>query len=254
MSHSFHRYKIKIEYDGSSFCGWQRQSCPFKGELRTVQNSIESALFKITGQSILVEGAGRTDRGVHATGQIGHFDLNYFFDPFRLKEALNSYLRHQSIVILSLEKEVNNFHARFSAIQRSYVYRIINRRAPLALEKNRAWHVITPLNEQSMAEAAQDLVGRHDFSSFRAAQCQSKNPLKTLTYFKITKEEEQIIATIQSKSFLHHQVRIMMGTLKLIGEGKWNRQDLKRILNSKERKQAGPTAPAHGLYLTRIDY
>jgi tRNA pseudouridine38-40 synthase len=249
-----YRYKIKVEYNGCHFYGWQRQSNPIKGELITVQGVIESAIVKITGQQALVEGAGRTDTGVHATGQIAHFDLKKPFPLSRIVDALNFYIREYGVSILHAEEVSADFHARFSAISRTYQYYIVNRRSPLALDKYRAWQVITPLNIQLMQEATQELLGYQDFSAFRAAECQGKNPFKTLTLFDIIEKEEKIIATIQSRSFLHHQVRIMMGTLKLIGEGKWDRNDLVKIRESKQRKWAGPTAPAHGLYLVNVSY
>jgi len=246
---SYYRYKIWIEYDGSFFHGWQRQ----KG-LSTVQASIEDVLELVMGQKTLVEGAGRTDTGVHATGQIGHFDLNKHYPAFRLKDALNAHLRDKGIVILKIEECDVNFHARFSATSRTYHYHIINRRTPLALDRFRAWHVIPKLDIEVMQKAASHLVGSHDFSSFRSADCQSNSALKTLTQFGIKQEEERMIAIIKARSFLHNQVRIMMGTLKKIGEGKWTPVDLLRILEAKDRTLAGPTAPPHGLYLVDVGY
>ena len=249
-----YRYKIKIEYDGGRFHGWQRQSHPLKGHLATVQGTLETALLKITGQATLVEGAGRTDTGVHATGQVAHFDLRKPFPPARLVDALNFYVREVGVSILHAEEAPLTFHARFSATSRTYQYHIINRRSPLALDKYRAWQVITPLNIKLMQEATEELLGHRDFSAFRAAECQGKSPFKTLTLFDIVEKDDKIIATIQARSFLHHQVRIMVGTLKLIGEGKWNKDNLIRIRESRQRKSAGPTAPAHGLYLVDVSY
>lgn len=245
----YYRYKIWIEYDGSFFHGWQRQK-----NLITVQASIEDVLKKITGQNILVEGAGRTDTGVHATGQVGHFDLSKNYPSFRLKDALNAHLRDKGVVILKVQECDLNFHARFSAISRTYHYQIINRRTPLALDRLRAWHVISTLNVEAMQKAAQYLIGSHDFSSFRSADCQSNSPLKTLSRFDITQQGEKIIAIIKARSFLHNQVRIMMGTLKRIGEGKWDSCDLLRILDARDRRLAGPTAPPHGLCLVDVGY
>ncbi|MBY0281066.1 MAG: tRNA pseudouridine(38-40) synthase TruA [Alphaproteobacteria bacterium] len=248
MPFSF-RYKVYIEYDGSFFHGWQRQK-----NLVTVQASIEDALEAIMGYKPLVEGAGRTDTGVHATGQVGHFDLNKQYSSFRLKDALNAHLRDKGVVILKLQEADPDFHARFSALSRTYHYHIVNRRTPLALDRLRAWHVILNLDVQAMQQAANHLIGSHDFSSFRSADCQSNSALKTLTQFDIKQEGERIIATIKARSFLHNQVRIMMGTLKRIGEGKWSPADLLRILEAKDRTIAGPTAPPHGLYLIDVGY
>lgn len=249
-----YRYKIKVEYDGGRFYGWQRQSHPLTGELITVQGVIEAALLKVTGHKILVEGAGRTDTGVHATGQVAHFDLSKPFSLSRIADALNFYIREAGVSILETEEVPPDFHARFSATSRTYEYHIINRRSPLALDKHRAWQVIPSLNLDRMREATQELLGHRDFSAFRAAECQGKTPFKTLTRFDIAEEKGKIIVTIQSRSFLHHQVRIMMGTLKLIGEGRWTKDDLIRIRDSGQRKWAGPTAPAHGLYLINVSY
>ncbi len=249
-----YRYKITIEYDGRCFHGWQSQSHPVHGVLTTVQGLIQKAVFKITGQTVLVEGAGRTDAGVHATGQVGHFDLTTFYPVGRLLDALNFYMRDQGCVVLKVESVPLTFHARFSAFYRTYHYQIVNRRAPLALDQFRAWHVISPLDVKAMDQAAQHLVGHHDFSAFRASECQGKTPFKTLTRFTFQQEGERIIAIIQARSFLHNQVRIMMGTLKKIGEGKWAEEDLIRIRDEKKRELAGPTAPAWGLCLVDVGY
>lgn len=245
----YYRYKVWIEYDGSFFHGWQRQK-----ELVTVQASIEDAVEAIVGHKVLVEGAGRTDTGVHATGQIGHFDLVKHYPAHRLKDALNAYLREKGVVILDVQETDQRFHARFSAVSRTYNYHIVNRRTPLALDRLRAWHVICKLDVIRMQHAANHLIGSHDFSSFRSADCQSNSALKTLSQFDIRQEGERIIATIKARSFLHNQVRIMMGTLKRVGEGKWGPEDLLRILEAKDRTRAGSTAPAHGLYLVDVGY
>jgi len=246
---STYRYRIQIEYDGTPFHGWQRQE-----NLPTVQASIEDALKALSGKKTLVEGAGRTDTGVHATGQIGHFDLDKFFPACRLKDALNFYLKGKGVVILGVQEAAPDFHARFSAISRTYRYEMINRRSPLALDHLRAWHVIPKLDVEQMQKAAYTFVGNHDFSAFRSADCQGKSPLKTLLQFDLKQEDEKITAIIKARSFLHNQVRIMMGTLKKIGEGKWTDQDLVRILKSGDRTLAGPTAPPHGLYLIDVGY
>ncbi|RZI45870.1 tRNA pseudouridine(38-40) synthase TruA [Candidatus Finniella inopinata] len=251
---SFHRYKITIEYNGACFHGWQRQTNPLKGDLITVQGALEKAFLKLTKQQTLVEGAGRTDAGVHATGQVCHCDMEKYFPPLQLRDALNFYLQDQGVSVLEVEEVDHTFHARFSATLRTYHYHIINRRPPLALESERAWHVKTPLDAGLMQQAAQELVGHYDFSAFRAAECQGKSPMKTLSRFDVAVENDRIVAIIASRSFLHNQVRIMMGTLKRVGEGKWTREDVIRIRDSKQRPLSGPTAPAHGLYLTGVQY
>ncbi|MCX7338473.1 MAG: tRNA pseudouridine(38-40) synthase TruA [Alphaproteobacteria bacterium] len=245
------RYKILIEYDGCRFHGWQRQD-----GVKTVQASIEDALCKMVKHETLVEGAGRTDAGVHATGQVGHFDLLKFYDCCRLLQGMNHYLRNSGVVIVDVKEVPLFFHARFSAINRTYNYCIANRQAPLALDHDRAWHVMLPLDVALMREAAQIFVGHHDFSAFRASACQSKTPHKTVTRFDIETAEDgqKIKAIIEARSFLHNQVRIMMGTLKLVGRGKLTPSDLKTILETGDRTLAGPTAPPHGLYLVDVGY
>jgi tRNA pseudouridine38-40 synthase len=244
-----YRYKIAIEYDGSSFHGWQRQD-----NLKTVQGCIEKAIEKMTDQKVLVEGAGRTDAGVHATRQIGHFDLTKHYSPHRIQDGLNFYLKEVGVVIFGVEEVEPPFHARFSATSRTYHYQIVNRRAPLSLDRFRAWHVIVPLDVEVMQNAAKHLIGHHDFSAFRSSECQSNSALKTLTQFDIYKKGDRLTAIIKARSFLHNQVRIMIGTLKMIGESKWDEDDLLRILLSKDRTLAGPTAPPHGLYLVDVGY
>ena len=208
-----YRFKVKIEYDGSRFSGWQRQD----GGVITVQGQIETALKSFCGYTVLVEGAGRTDAGVHASGQIAHFDLNQSYEPYRIQDALNFYLFRHGVSILSVEKVDADFHSRFSARMRTYQYRIINRRPPLMIENLRAWHVVRPLCVQSMNEAAQVLVGRHDFNSFRSSACQALSSIRTLELFEVVQKDELIVTTIRSRSFLHNQVRIMMGTLQKVG-------------------------------------
>lgn len=243
------KYKIVIEYKGDAFFGWQSQK---NGE--TVQDTIENALTQLTKEISIVEGAGRTDAGVHALGQVGHFILDKEWNPNKLLEGINFYLRNKGVSILSVEKVPNEFHARFSARLRTYRYDILNRRASSPLLRSKAWHVKTPLNLDSMKEGATFLLGTHDFSSFRAIKCQSKRPIRTLANIRFLKEGDILSTFFESKSFLHNQVRIMIGTLKLVGEGKWNPLRIKTILEEKNRAEAGPTAPPYGLYLTRIDY
>lgn len=244
------RFKITIEYDGSHFCGWQRQQ-----NERTVQQTLEDTLFKFSGEQRLIEGSGRTDRGVHAIGQVAHFDLEKEFIPFKVQEAFNFHLKNSGVSIIGCEKVSDSFHARFSSIARTYKYYIMKRRAPSPLTHLRMWHVYKPLNVDFMKIASQDFIGHHNFSSFRAAECQSPSPMKTLTQFDIEEISNEIIcATITSRSFLHNQVRIMMGTLKEIGEGKRPLDDIKRLLTIQCRPEAGFTAPAHGLYFYKVDY
>ena len=243
------RYKVIIEYDGSYFYGWQRQR-----NISSVQQTIEEAIYSLTGENILVEGAGRTDTGVHATGQVAHFDLKKQFLPYRLQDGLNHYLREKNIIILKVEQVDHFFHARFSAISRTYHYKIINRRAPCALERKRVWHIVKPLDIDLMHQAAQKLIGHHDFSAFRAAECQAKTPLKTMINFTVSHKDETIIAVIKARSFLHNQVRIMMGSLKMVGLKEWSLEKFEDVFKQKNRTLAGPTAPPHGLYLVDVGY
>lgn len=269
------RYKIDIEYDGLNFCGWQRQASDdwffdsgmydsilenknqttIESQKPSVQSIIEKAIERITHKKILVEGAGRTDTGVHASGQAGHFDLSVFIKPIKLMAGINFYCKNFGVVIINIEEVHNsNFHARFSAIERYYEYHIINRQSPLAINSKRAWHISEHLNLESMQEAANLLIGNHNFTSFRAAECQSKNPIRTINNFSFSKLGDKIIADIRAKSFLHNQVRIMIGTISLVGKGKIAPSKILDILEAKDRTKAGPTAPPHGLYLTKVLY
>lgn len=268
------RYKIILEYDGTFFCGWQRQASDeeaheFLSEhyaqrrkaaiiptppLMSIQGLVEFALYQILHQHLLVEGAGRTDTGVHAYGQCAHIDLENPIDSARLREGLNFYTRNWGVVIRAIEPVSSTFHARFSARMRTYHYLICNRPAPLALYRNRAWHVATPLNIARMQAAAQQFLGFHDFSAFRAAECQSKSPHKTLHAFHFEQNGENIQATISARSFLHNQVRIMMGTLVQIGKGKMPAEIITQLLENPDRVKAGPTAPPYGLYLHHVSY
>jgi tRNA pseudouridine38-40 synthase len=243
------RYKITIEYDGTPFVGWQRQD-----NGASIQGALEDAIFKTTGETVTVTGAGRTDAGVHALGQVAHFDIAKDFTADKIRDALNHYVRPQPIAVLHAEIAPAEFHARFSAIHREYLYRIVTRRAPLALDTGQAWHVVKDLDVQRMQQAAQRLIGQHDFTTFRAAECQAKSPVKTLDRFDIVRAGDEIRATIAARSFLHHQVRSMIGTLKLVGEGKWQPADVADALAAKDRTRCGTVAPPDGLYLVRVDY
>ncbi|MBI1954722.1 MAG: tRNA pseudouridine(38-40) synthase TruA [Proteobacteria bacterium] len=241
------RYKLLIEYDGTLFFGWQRQR-----NFYSVQEALEDALFSLYHEQIHVLGAGRTDTGVHATGQVAHVDVEKDIPPYRLQDGLNFYLK--GISILDVKKVDDPFHARFSATSRHYLYKILNRRAPSPLYQKKAWHVIRPLNVEYMQEGANLLLGTHDFNSFRSIECQAPSSIKTLQSFKFERHNDTIFATLQAKSFLHNQVRIMIGTIHLLGLGKWSIQNLQEALEAKDRTKAGPTAPPWGLYLTKVEY
>lgn len=243
------RYRLTLEYDGGPFVGWQRQD-----NGASVQGVLEAALAALTGEAVTITAAGRTDAGVHATGQVVHLDLARDWDPFRLMEGTNFHLRPAPVIVLAAQAAEDDFHARFSATERRYLYRIVNRRAPLAIERGRALHAQRPLDAEAMDEAAKILLGRHDFTSFRASLCQAKSPVKTLSALDVARRGEMIEITARAPSFLHHQVRNMVGSLLLVGEGKWRKADLGAALAARDRSAAGPTAPAHGLYLTGVGY
>jgi tRNA pseudouridine38-40 synthase len=243
------RYKIIVEYDGTPFVGWQVQD---NGP--SVQGLLIAAIAGFTGENVSVQGAGRTDAGVHALGQVAHFDLSRDRDCDTICDALNAHLRPHPIAVLAAEKVAENFDARFSAARRHYLYRIINRRADLALDRQRAWRYPRPLDAAAMQAAAQLLVGRHDFTTFRAATCQAKSPVKTLDRLDVERAGDEIRITATARSFLQHQVRSMVGSLALVGEGKWRADDLVRALEARDRSACGPVAPAEGLYLMRVDY
>jgi tRNA pseudouridine38-40 synthase len=243
------RYRVTLEYDGSGFVGWQRQE---NGP--SIQAALEDAIAGFCGERVTVHGAGRTDAGVHALGQVAHFDLEKDTDAETVREALNAHLRPNAIAVLDAEVADPEFHARFDAIERRYLYRILNRRAPPTLNRDRVWHVAVPLDAAAMHEAAQVLVGKHDFSSFRAAECQAKSPVKTLDEIAVSRDGDELRLTARARSFLHHQVRNFAGTLKLVGEGKWTSRDVESALAARDRSAAGPTAPAHGLYLVGVRY
>lgn len=243
------RYRLIVEYDGAEFVGWQRQENGM-----AVQQVIEEAILRFCGERVTTFAAGRTDAGVHALGQVVHFDLSREAEPDTVRDAINFHLRPAAVAVRTAERAADDFHARFSAVGRAYLYRIANRRAPLVLDRGRAWWVPVPLDVEAMHAAAQGLVGRHDFSSFRAAECQADSPVKTLSAIEVAQDGEEIRVTARARSFLHHQVRNMVGTLKRVGEGKWGAEDVARILAARDRAAAGPTAPACGLYLTEVFY
>jgi len=243
------RYKLTIEYDGAPFVGWQAQA-----NGRAVQQALSEAIMKFCGERVTVFGAGRTDAGVHALGQVAHIDLAKDWDADTVREAINRHLRPEPVAILDAELAADDFDARFSAVKRHYRYRIVNRRAPLTLERGRAWRVAVPLDADAMNEAAQALVGKHDFTTFRAAECQAKSPVKTLDELSVGRDGEDIRIEASARSFLHHQVRSIAGSLKLVGEGKWTKADVAAALKACDRATCGPVAPAHGLYLVSVDY
>jgi len=243
------RYRIKIEYDGTPFIGWQRQA-----EGTSIQGALETAIGRFSGEAPGVRGAGRTDAGVHALGQVAHFDLEKTWEPGRVRDAMNFHLRPHPIAVLAADRVDATFDARFSAVKRYYEYRILTRRAPPVLQKNRVWWTMRDLDAGAMHEAAQVLTGRHDFTTFRAAQCQAKSPVKTLDAFDVSRQGEEIVCRVSARSFLHHQVRSMVGSLKLVGEEKWSRKDLADALAAASREACGAVAPASGLYLVRVDY
>jgi tRNA pseudouridine38-40 synthase len=243
------RYKLTLEYDGTPFVGWQRQDNGM-----SVQQALEEAIFKFSGETVNTAAAGRTDAGVHARGQVAHADIGRAFPADEVMGAINFHMRPHPIVVVGSEEVPDDFHARFSAKKRSYVYRIINRRAPLVLDEYRAWHVPQPLNEKAMHAAAQHLVGKHDFTSLRASECQSKSPIKTLDEVRVTRQGDVVEIYVKAQSFLHHMVRNITGTLYNVGLGKWSPKDVERILEAKDRTRAGQTAPADGLYFLQVEY
>lgn len=243
------RIKLTLEYDGRGFVGWQRQENGL-----SVQEVLEAAIAGYCGAACPTFASGRTDTGVHALGQVAHFDLPRDDPPETVRAALNYHLKPHAVSVLLAEAVAEDFHARFSCLGRSYLYRIVNRPAPLALDAGRAWWVPKPLDTEAMHEAAQVLVGRHDFTSFRATACQSKSPLKTLDSLDVTRVGEVVEIRTAARSFLHHQVRNMVGTLHLVGTGKWTADDVRAALAARDRAAAGPTAPSAGLYFVEAQY
>ena len=243
------RYKLTIEYDGAPFAGWQIQA-----EQTTVQGVLTLAVAAFAGESALVQGAGRTDAGVHARGQVAHVDLAKDWDTDTVRDALNAHLRPHPVAILTAEKVAADFNARTSAVKRHYLYRIANRRPDLTLEHGRAWRVPRRLDDKAMHQAAQRLVGKHDFTTFRSTECQAKSPVKTLDVLAVARDGDEVAIATSARSFLHNQVRSMVGSLVLVGDGKWSADDLARVLAARDRTACGPVAPPDGLYLMRVDY
>jgi tRNA pseudouridine38-40 synthase len=243
------RYKLTIEYDGTPFVGWQVQK-----NGRSVAGAIENAIEKFDGERVALYGAGRTDAGVHAFAQVAHMNLAKDWETDTVRDAINAQLRPHPVAILAAERVPDDFHARFSATKRHYLYRIVNRRADLALERERAWKISRPLDSDAMHRAAQFLVGNHDFTTFRSTECQAKSPLKTLDQLDVMRDSDEIRVSVSARSFLHNQVRSMVGSLALVGEGRWRGEDLRAALEAKDRTACGPVAPASGLYLVRVDY
>ena len=243
------RYRLTVEYDGAPYNGFQAQAA-----LPSVQTALEHAITAFSGERAVIFAAGRTDTGVHATGQVVHFDVERDWPAATVMNALNAHLLEDSIVVLDAVVAAPDFHARFSAKGRAYLYRILNRKAPPALERGRVWHVKKPLDAEAMHAAAQALVGHHDFTTFRDMQCQAKSPMKTLDVVEVWREGEEVRLRFASRSFLHRQVRSMTGTLAEVGVGRWSSGDLKAALEARDRKACGPVAPAEGLCLTGVEY
>jgi tRNA pseudouridine38-40 synthase len=243
------RFALTLEFDGGPFMGLQRQD-----HGPSVQQAVETAAHAVTGERVTMHSAGRTDSGVHALAMRSHVDIAKAIEPFRLMEALNAHLRPQPIAVLACEVKPDDWHARFSCRGRAYEYRIVNRRAPLTLDKGRAWLVTRELDAESMHRAAQALVGRHDFTTFRSIHCQAKDPVKTLGRLDVRREGERVIVEAAARSFLHHQVRSMVGTLALVGQGQWREEQVAEALAAKDRAALGLNAPAEGLYFVRALY
>jgi len=243
------RYRLTIEYQGGPFVGWQRQA-----EGRSVQGRLEAAIAGFTGEAVTIGGAGRTDAGVHALGQVAHVDLEKDWAPDRVRDAINAHLRPDPIAVVAAQAVPDTFDARFSATARHYLYRIVNRRAPLTVDRGLAWQVGVPLDADAMHAAAQALVGHHDFTTFRSAQCQSASPVKTLDRLTVRRALDEITVEASARSFLHNQVRSMVGSLVQVGQGKWRPRDMAAALEAADRTRCGPVAPPDGLYLVRVDY
>jgi len=243
------RFALTLEYDGGPFMGLQRQA-----QGPSVQQAVEEAVLAVTGEEVTMHAAGRTDAGVHALAMRAHVEIEKTFTPFRLMEALNAKLRPDPIAVIACDKVPDEWHARFSCIGRRYLYRIVNRRAPLTLDRGRAWHVTRPLDEAAMQRAAHALVGKHDFTTFRSAHCQAKDPVKTLDALDVRRDGEQVLVEVAARSFLHHQVRSMVGTLALVGLGQWEEGEVAKALAARDRAALGLNAPAEGLYFVKALY
>lgn len=243
------RYKLIVEYDGAPFCGWQIQA-----DQITVQGVLAAAVTALTGETVPVQGAGRTDAGVHARAQVAHVDLVRDWETDTIRDALNAHLRPYPVAVLSAERVGDDFNARMSAVKRHYLYRIINRRPDLTLDLGHAWRVPRPLDDKAMHEAAQRLVGKHDFTTFRSTECQAASPVKTLDRLDVVREGDQVLVHASARSFLHNQVRSMVGSLVAVGDGKWSAGDLVAALAARDRAACGQVAPPDGLYLMRVDY
>jgi tRNA pseudouridine38-40 synthase len=243
------RYKLTIEYDGTPFVGWQMQDNGV-----SVQGVLTDAIAALAGERVTVSGAGRTDTGVHALGQVAHVDLAKDWDTGNVRDGINFHLRPQPVAVLAAEQAAADFDARFSAVKRHYLYRIVNRRADLTLDLNRAWRVPRVLDSEAMHAAAQTLIGKHDFTTFRSTECQAKSPVKTLARLDVSRHGDEVRIGASARSFLQHQVRSMVGSLVHVGEGKWSADDLAAALAARDRTACGQVAPPQGLYLVRVDY
>jgi tRNA pseudouridine38-40 synthase len=243
------RYKLTIEYDGTPFAGWQWQD-----NAPSVQRVLTEAIAAFSGENVMVQGAGRTDAGVHALGQVAHFELSKEHATDTVRDAINAHLRPHPVAVLTVDIVPQSFNARGSALRRHYLYRIVNRRPDLALERLRAWRVPRPLEVAAMHDAAQRLVGKHDFTTFRSTECQAASPVKTLDRLDVNRFGDEVQITAAARSFLHNQVRSMVGSLVPVGDGRWSADDLTRALEARDRAACGPVAPPEGLYLVRVDY
>ena len=243
------RYKLTIEYDGAPFSGWQVQA-----DAVTVQGVLANAVEALTGEKAPVQGAGRTDAGVHARGQVAHFDAKKDWETDTVRDALNAHMRPHPVAVLSAERVSDGFNARMSAVKRHYLYRILNRRPDLTVDAGLAWRIVRPLDVDAMHKAAQRLVGKHDFTTFRSTECQAKSPEKTLDVLDVTRERDEISVRASARSFLHSQVRSMVGSIAKVGDGSWTADDLQRALDARDRTACGQVAPPDGLYLMRVDY
>lgn len=249
LQDGLYRYKITVEYLGTGFAGWQRQA-----NVMSIQQILEDGVYQFTGEKILIHAAGRTDAGVHAIGQVAHFDLSKLMPTYKVVQAINHFVRVYNVGVTSCELVNEDFHARFSALKRHYVYRIINRSGPLIIDQNRAWWIKQPLDISSMQKGAAYLIGHHDFSTFRSKDCQATSPIKTLSQLIITQENQEIRLYFSAPSFLHNMVRNIVGSLVLVGRNIWNDTNIQKALEAKRREEAGVKAPPSGLYFLKVDY